>query len=266
VDIAQIIILSLVQGVTEFLPVSSSAHLILIPIITGWTDQGMSFDLAAHLGTLIAVSIFFRDDLKKLIYAAPGIRKRDASFPDHKNLLHMLLMATIPVMIVGFFGQDLVRTELRDVHIIATSTVFFAIVLWAADVYGKRERDMFSLNSRDALLIGLAQAVALVPGVSRSGITISLALMLGFSREAASRFSFLLAIPVILAAVSLEFMTIVTSAREMHWGFLCLTTAVSAAAAYLCIAIFLSLIEKIGMLPFVIYRLLLGAALFVYLV
>jgi undecaprenyl-diphosphatase len=238
----------------------------LIPIITGWTDQGMSFDLAAHLGTLIAVSIFFRDDLKKLIYAAPGIRKRDASFPDHKNLLHMLLMATIPVMIVGFFGQDLVRTELRDVHIIATSTVFFAIVLWAADVYGKRERDMFSLNSRDALLVGLAQAVALVPGVSRSGITISLALMLGFSREAASRFSFLLAIPVILAAVSLEFMTIVTSAREMHWGFLCLTTAVSAAAAYLCIAIFLSLIEKIGMLPFVIYRLLLGAALFVYLV
>ena len=264
-DIAQIIIISLVQGLTEFLPVSSSAHLILIPILFGWDDQGMSFDLAAHLGTLIAVTIFFRDDLKKLIYAAPGISKRGAPFPDHRILLHMLFIASIPVVIVGFLGQDFVRNEFRGMHIIAASTIIFAIVLWVADVNGSRDREIFNISRRDALLVGLAQVVALVPGVSRSGITISLALMLGFSREAASRFSFLLAIPVILAAVSLEFMTIVVSAREIHWLFLCLTTLISAAAAYSCIAIFLSLIEKIGMLPFVLYRFLLGTVLYLLL-
>jgi len=144
-DIAQIIVLSLVQGFTEFLPVSSSAHLILIPILTGWTDQGMSFDLAAHLGTLIAVLIFFRVDLKKLIYAAPGLHKRDEPFSAHRKLLHMLLIATMPVLIVGYFGQDFVRTEFRGTHIIATSTIVFAVILWVADAYGSRQREYLAL-------------------------------------------------------------------------------------------------------------------------
>lgn len=248
------------QGVTEFLPISSSAHLILMPEIAGWEDQGLANDIAAHLGSLIAVVIYFRTELSTIV-TAPVRLARGQPVRHEAGLFWYLVIATIPVAIAGYIFYDLAATLLRDPLIIAAATVFFAGVLWWADVKGRRVRDLDSLTMRDAVLIGCAQILAIIPGTSRSGITMTAGLMLGLDRETAARFSFLMAVPVILLAGGYEVMQLVTGNGSTDLLAFLIVMTVSGISAWLSIKYFLALLEWTGMLPYVLYRLLLGSVL-----
>lgn len=264
-ELMQILILSIVQGITEFLPISSSAHLILVPILTEWQDQGLAFDVAVHVGTLAAVVIYFRNDIGRMFVAwLNSLVKRELT-PDARVAWGVLL-GTIPVGLVGLFFKDFIEVYLRSPLVIATTTIVFGLLLWFADRIGERIRTEYDLRGWDILLIGLSQALALIPGTSRSGVTMTAALFLGFTREAAARFSFLLSIPVILLAGSLLTKDLVESAAPVDWTALILGVIFSAISAFVCIHYFLQFLNRFGMMPYVIYRLLLGVfLLFVFL-
>lgn len=256
-----LIILSLVQGLTEFLPISSSAHLILLPQLAGWTDQGLVYDIAAHVGSLAAVLLFFRRDITKFSVAwfnslQGGTVTQDA------RIAWYLLLATIPVGIAGLLFYDIVATALRNPLIIAGATILFGLVLWWADIQGKRIRDQQGLRLRDAMLIGVAQILSLVPGVSRSGITMTAGLMLGLDRQTTARFSFYLAIPTIILAGGYEFYRLLENGADTDPTGFVIVILFSGISAWLAIKFFLSLLESTGMLPYVIYRIFLGAFLF----
>ena len=259
VDILHAIILGLLQGLTEFLPISSSAHLILLPKLMEWADQGLLYDVGAHFGSLLALLIYFRKDLARMgagwINSFSAGRNRDA------DMVWFLVIATIPICLAGLLFHD-VTGLLRDPLVIAGATILFALVLWWGDRYGRRQRDMDDFRIRDAVVIGLFQVLAVIPGTSRSGITITAGLLLGLKREDASRFAFLLAIPVILLASGYELLNASVSAIQVDWTALFTVTAVSFISAWLTIHWFLKLVERTGMLPYVIYRLFLGAVLF----
>ena len=259
-DILQTLTLALLQGLTEFLPISSSAHLILVPQLLGWADQGLSFDVAVHGGTLAAVVGYFRHDLARLLSA--WLRSCAGRGVDtDARLAWFVLLGTLPAALVGLLLHDVVATHLRSPLVIALATIGFGVLLGVADRLGRRQRSERGLRVADVLWIGLAQALALIPGTSRSGITMTAGLALGLTRSAAARFSFLLSIPVIVMAGGYETLQLVRQAASVAWGDLVLGTALAALSAYLCIHFFLRLIERIGMLPFVIYRLLLGVVL-----
>ena len=260
-DRLQTITLALLQGITEFLPISSAAHLILASELTGWPDQGLAFDIAVHLGSLAAVLAYYRRDCAAFAVSAWGglrHRRRDAQL----DLLLKIAVATVPLAVCGLALRDLVANELRDGWVIAAATLAFAFALWWAN--GQRgEREL--LGWRDALLIGLAQALAIVPGVSRSGITISAALLLGLSRPAAARVAFLLAIPAISGAALMAWIDLPAEAQGAQLANLALGAAIAGLSAYACIRFFIALIERIGLMPFVYYRLTLGVVIVVLL-
>jgi undecaprenyl-diphosphatase len=262
----QIFILSLVQGITEFLPISSSAHLILMPHLLGFSDQGLAFDVAVHIGSLLAVITYFRRELK--IMAEEFLHSLGAPerATENSRMIWLLLLGTLPIVVVGGLLKAAVETDLRSAAVIATTTIVFGLLLFWADIRGRKERSEFSLSWKDAFVIGLLQALAIIPGTSRSGITITAGLLLGLTREAASRFSFLLAIPTILLSGGLVTLDLLRSSHPVQWSELLLGASLSFIAAYLCIHFFLRLIEKSGMLPFVIYRLILGAVIFIFLI
>ena len=261
-DTLQVLMLAVVQGLTEFLPISSSGHLILAPHLFGFSDQGLSLDVAVHLGSLVAVLAYFRRDVISILLgwfaALPPGRPSTAE----SRLGWAVLVGVIPVMLVGLLIKGIVETEFRAPWIIATATIAFGLLLGWVDLRAKRERDIDSIGLGQAFFIGLAQIAALIPGTSRSGITMTAGLMIGLTREAASRFSFLLAIPTVLASSALVSLDLVTTEQTVDWAGLGLGVVFSALAAYLCIHLFLRFIERIGMWPFVIYRLLLGALIF----
>jgi len=264
-DTIQILILSLVQGLTEFLPVSSSAHLILTPRIFGYQDQGLAFDVAVHLGSLVAVMGYFRADIARMLSDFFFALTANGTSTRESRMAWMIILATLPIIIIGGAFKSLVATDLRSTLVIAATTILFGILLYWFDIKGKRSRDEYSVNWKDALVIGVFQALAIIPGTSRSGITMTAGLMLGLTRKAASRFSFLLAIPTILMSGALVTLDLVQSDLPVMWNELLLGAALSFVSAYLCIHVFLKMIEKMGMLPFVIYRLLLGSVLLVFL-
>ncbi len=261
-DWFQIVVLALIQGITEFLPISSSAHLILVPVLTGWPDQGLAFDVATHLGTLSAVLWYFRHTVGRLVVDwLTSLRQGRAV--GESNLAWAVIVGTLPAVFFGLLFKDVIEAQLRDPLVIATTTLVFGVLLGWADWRGRGRRDEHSLRVRDVLIIGFAQALALIPGTSRSGITITAALFLGLSREAAARFSFLLSIPLILAASVLKTADLVTEAAPVDWQTLLWGTVLSGLSAYLCIYAFLRFLERIGMMPFVAYRLLLGTVLLI---
>ncbi len=261
-DLIHIVVLAVVQGLTEFLPVSSSAHLVLTPRILGFADQGLAFDVAVHLGSLLAVMGYYRSDIVHMVGDFFGSLSGSREATANSRLAWCILLATVPVALCGLLFKDIVATELRSPQVIATSTIGFGLLLWVSDVKGRRTRDEHSLTWRHALVIGLFQALALIPGTSRSGITITAGLMLGLTRKAASRFSFLLAIPTILMAGGLATVDLIQSTASVDWPALILGVLLSFITAYLCIHYFLRFIERMSMLPFVLYRLLLGTAIF----
>ena len=260
-DLIQIIALALLQVLTEFLPISSSAHLILLPLIAGWQDQGLAFDVAVHVGTLSAVVLYFRKTIYTLLIDwLQSLRQR--SLVGESILAWAVILGTIPVGLAGLFLGDLIENHLRSPLVIAITTIAFGLLLGWADWRGKQQRNEHSLTFFDIVFIGIAQAIALIPGTSRSGITITAGLMLGLNRNAAARFSFLLSIPVIFLAGSLKTKELIEAGLNTDWFAILAGVGLSALSAYLCIHLFLKLIEKIGMWPFVIYRLLLGLVLY----
>jgi undecaprenyl-diphosphatase len=257
----QALILAIVQGLTEFLPISSSAHLILPAQLFGWTDQGLAFDVAVHVGSLAAVVWYFRHDLWRLIIAWLN-RVLKGQKSDDSKLAWQVIYATIPAAFIGLAADDFIEAHLRSITVIATTTIIFGICLGWADKFGKRQLALVELTMAAAIMIGIAQALALIPGTSRSGITITAALLLGMQRQAAAQFSFLLSVPLILAAGALKTFELATADIAVNWGDLILGALMSGITAYICIRTFLAFIDRIGMMPFVIYRLVLGAALF----
>ncbi len=256
----QIIVLALIQGLTEFLPVSSSAHLILGSKVLGWPDQGLVFDVATHLGTLVAAIIYFRHELMDMAKAWLGPVASESD-RQHRAMAVYLALASIPALLVGALAHDAVEFYLRDIRIIAWTTIGFGLLLWVADVRGAREVELEQINLRSALLIGLAQALALIPGTSRSGVTITAGRFLGLTPDAAARFSFLLAIPIVGAAGSYGVLRVIMGEANIDWHQFVLAVAISAVAGWVCIAAFLALLKRVGLMPFVIYRLVLGLVL-----
>lgn len=263
-DFFQIAFLAIVQGLTEFLPISSSAHLILPSAVLGWSDQGLAFDVAVHVGSLAAVLWYFRHDVRQLIIHWCRSVTGGGHTPESR-LGWQIILATIPAGLAGLFFGDLIETYLRSTVVIAVTTILFGILLGAADVYSRRSRPLTDFTWRSALVVGVAQALALIPGTSRSGITITAALAMGFDRAAAARFSFLMAIPIIVLSGGYKALQL-AQLDSVPWGDIVLGTLLSAAAAYLCIHLFLTWINRIGMMPFVVYRLLLGAVLIAILI
>ncbi|MGL4826658.1 MAG: undecaprenyl-diphosphate phosphatase [Vibrionaceae bacterium] len=256
--------LALIQGLTEFLPVSSSAHLILPSEILGFPDQGLAFDVAVHVGTLFAVMGYFRQQVWLLLTAfLASVFKNQHS--KESRLAWMIVLATIPAGIIGLLLKDFVELYLRSTWVIAITCVVFGLFLWWVDAKAKQTVSEDATTVKSALLIGLAQAMAIIPGTSRSGATMTMALYLGYTREAAARFSFLMSIPIILLAGGLLGIELVQSDLPVDWQALAIGLVVSFISAYLCIHWFLKLLVKVGMLPFVIYRILLGIVLAAYL-
>ncbi len=259
-DFLHILSLAILQGLTEFLPISSSAHLILLPLISGWRDQGLAFDVAVHVGTLSAVVFYFRHTLTKIVKDWFESILQKQSVGDSK-LAWAVLFGTIPVGLAGLLLNDIVETSLRSPLVIATTTLVFGILLGWADWYGKQHRNEHQLTWKDVVVVGIAQAIALIPGTSRSGITMTAGRLLGLTRTASAHFSFLLSIPVIILAGGLKTIELIESNTATDWFSLSSGAIISALSAYLCITLFMSLLEKMGMWPFVIYRLALGAIL-----
>ena len=259
-----VFILAVIQGLTEFLPISSSAHLILTPRVLGFADQGLAFDVAVHLGSLLAVIGYFRHDLWVMLTDFFNSLRKNGPTTENSRLVWLVVLATVPIVVFGALFKSLVETDLRTPLVIAITTIVFGLLLLWVDLRGKHQRDEHQLSWKDGLIIGLFQVLAIIPGTSRSGITMTAGLMLGLSRQAASRFSFLLAIPTILMSGALVTLELVQSGTAVNWNDLLLGIVLSLIAAYMCIHYFLRFVERTGMLPFVIYRLLLGAAIFFF--
>lgn len=264
-DLFQAFILAIIQGITEFLPISSSAHLILPKEILGWQDQGLAFDVAVHLGTLLAVIFAFRQKILALIgnfFLWISFKPNDAK---QQKLIWNILIATIPAGILGLLLADFIEENLRSAWVIATTTIVFGLVLWLADKQKNLSKNLYSISWKIALLIGLAQALALIPGTSRSGITITATLLLGIARKDSAEFSFLLSIPIIVAAGLLEGLKLYEVGINMSYSILLMAIVLAFATAYLSIKYFLKWIDSLGLMPFVIYRLVLGVLLFAFL-
>ncbi len=264
-DIWQAFILSLVQGISEFLPISSSAHLVITREILHWPDAGVAFDAFTGLGTLSAVIVYYHKDLRAIFYYWFGqFGKTPARDPQgYARLGNQLLVATLPALLIGFLVRNSVDALTHDPLLIATATVVFAIFLGAADCLGRKRKTVTSTTMAQALLYGLAQAIALFPGTSRSGITMTAGLAMGFTRRAAARFSFLLSIPISAAAGFYGLAKLLAApSAEFSLAVIVLSYATSAISAFICIALFLRFLNSVGMWPHVLYRLLLGAFLF----
>lgn len=258
-DWLQALILAAIQGITEFLPISSSGHLVLPAVLLGWPDQGLAFDVAVHIGSLAAVLWYFRDDVSRMVLA--WLRSLAGEHTADSRLAWWVGLATIPAGVAGLLGEQYIEAHFRGAGVLATTTILFGLLLGFADWSGSRRRTIGQMTLLAALLIGFSQALALIPGTSRSGITITAALLLGFNREASARFSFLLSIPIILAAGGLKSMELLEGGHPVPWQQIGVATLVSGLTAYACIYWFLKALERIGMWPFVVYRLALGSVL-----
>ena len=261
----QIVVLAVVQGLTEFLPVSSSGHLVLVPHVLGWDDQGLAFDVAVHFGSLIAVAIYFWADLIGLVRGGLSVLATRRVDSLQSRLALGIALGTIPAALAGLLLGDWVETSLRDPSVVVVTLTVFGVLMAAADRWAPRERNIANFRIVDALLIGIAQAMALVPGTSRSGVTITAGRILGFARQDAARFSFLLSAPVILLATGYKMLGLVLSDAAVPWLELAVAALVSAAVAYVCIDLMMRFVSRIGLLPFALYRLAL-AGVIVYVV
>ncbi|MDX5360920.1 MAG: undecaprenyl-diphosphate phosphatase [Alphaproteobacteria bacterium] len=259
-EFIQLAVLAIVQGITEFLPISSSAHLILVPVLFGWKDQGLLIDVALHVGTLAAVMVYFRKETGTLIrggFDVVLLRRTDAA-----RLALMVVVATVPVMVAGLLFKDMIGSDFRAPLLIAATTIVFGVALWVADRKADRAERLFAgITWRDAVLVGLAQALALIPGVSRSGITMTAALLLGYSRPEAARFALVLAIPTTFAAGALATLDLVQSGDATLQLDAVIAAALAFVSALAAIWAMMLWLREATFTPFVIYRLALGVML-----
>jgi undecaprenyl-diphosphatase len=262
-SLEQIIVLAVVQGITEFLPISSSGHLILIPALTGWKDQGLITDVMVHLGTLLAILIYFWRDVWRLIEG--GLLLLRGKLTDDGRLALYILIATIPAVLFGIALKKFGVTDLdRNVAIVAWNTIIFGLLMLIADTFGKQIKTIADVTLPSALIIGVAQALALIPGTSRSGITMTAARFLGFERPDCARFSFLLGIPATAGAIAFTIGDALASGGHIGSDEL-LAAGLTFITGILAIAFLMNLLKRISFLPFVLYRMMLGAFLLVLL-
>jgi len=261
----QAVILGIVQGITEFLPVSSSGHLIAIPVIFGWEADGIGFDVMIHLATFLAVVFVFREDLMHMIRGLFGGKKDKI----YARLFWMIGLATLPVVVVGLAFKDVVEDMLRVVPVVAGSLIVWGVVMGAADILTRieapRVKKVELVGWKRSVLVGLSQALALIPGTSRSGVTMSVGLLSGMDRATAARFSFLLSIPAVGGAALLVVISSISEGVSIFTPELLVGFIVSFLSGILAIKFLLKIIEKYSFLPFAIYRILLGILLLVFL-
>ncbi len=254
-DYLHTIVLGIVQGLGEFLPISSSAHLIVVPWLAGWQDHGLALDVALHIGTLFSVLLYYRETWLRLFRSV--LSKSEELKPDRK-LFQQLVVATIPGVIIGLAGKDYAETIFRSPLLIAGTLSVMGVVLWLADQYwSKKTREISSITWKDCVLVGISQGFAIVPGFSRSGTTITAGLILGFRREEAAKFSFLLSAPIIAGAAVLQIPAILENklySDPAFWLGIC----TAGIVGYLAIAFLLKFVSKKSYLPFAIYRLVAG--------
>lgn len=251
-----IVILALIQGLTEFLPVSSSGHLILIPYLIGWQDQGLEMDVALHAGTLLAVVFYFWRDVKAMALSTLKWIFFRKAYDKDTSLALNLVVGTLPVVIIGFIFKQI--NTIRSPLVIAFAGILFGVLLYGIDLWRPKEKKIEQITLFHAVYVGVAQAIALVPGVSRAGITMTAVRSLGFDRQTAARFSFLLSIPAITGAVALTTYDIVRLGAHMNWPLLGVGVAVSMLAGLAAIHGMLKFLQRFSFLPFMIYRILLG--------
>ena len=252
-EILNIIILALIQGITEFLPISSSSHLVLFSQLTSFPDQGIGFDIALHTGSLIAVLVYFKDELKKVLTLTH----------EGNQYLKLLIVASIPLPIIGLVFIDYISLYARNIQSIAIMTIIFALLLFFADKNRKDNKDIINCSLVVIIFIGLMQALAIMPGVSRAGVVITAALLVGFSRSDSIKIAFLLSIPAIFMATIYQSMQLLNTNdvllyREYSLGFL-----FSFIFSFLTIKLFISTINKISFAPYIIYRIILGSTLLI---
>ena len=260
-DFIQTIVLALVQGLSEFLPISSSAHLILVPKLTHWPDQGLAFDVVVHMGTLSAIMFYYRAIIKILMvdffYSVVKIQTVGQS-----KLAWSVLLGTIPVGLAGLLFKDFIEVNLRSTEIIAYSTLAFGLLLgFSSWINTNNKKTRVELNWLDVGFIGAMQALALIPGTSRSGITITAGLLIGLSKRMSTQFAFLLSIPVITLSALLMMLDLYQQPQVVDWSMLIVGFIVAAVSSYMTVVFFIKLLDTIGLMPFVVYRIILGVLL-----
>lgn len=264
------VILGVVQGLTEFLPISSSAHLIIFPWLFNWKPQGLIFDVSLHVGTAVAILVYFwRDWITMATHLIRGIAQRNLFEGAERRLAWFLVLGTIPAMIVGLAAGDYIEENLRSPLFSVVPLVLFGVVLYFAEMKSRQERSLGQIDWRDSLWIGMSQALALIPGVSRSGITVSTAMLRDIDRPSAARFSFLLSTPVIVGAGLIESWHLFKAVRHptagavlnnldssggVQWTVLLVGVVTAAVTGFLCIRYFLRYLQNNSLVPFVIYR------------
>jgi undecaprenyl-diphosphatase len=258
-DFLKAVVLGLIQGLTEFLPISSSAHLRIFPEWFGWGDPGAAFTAVIQIGTEVAVLLYFRKD----IWRIGSTWMRSLFQPEYRGHIDArmgwyVIVGSLPIVVLGVLLKDTIERDFRNLWIIATTLIVMGVVLGIADKTGRQDRDLKQVGLRHGVLMGLAQALALVPGVSRSGATISMGLFLGLNREAATRFAFLLAIPAVVGAGLFELKEIPHGHNDFGWGPTIVATIVSFVVGYAAIAWLLRYVATKSYTPFVIYRIGLG--------
>jgi len=262
VSLVEAIVLGIVQGITEFLPISSTGHLRIVPALMGWDDPGAAFTAVTQLGTMAAVLLYFRADLARIGRAwLRSLRNPEIRRELDARMGWYILLGTIPIGIFGLAFKDQIETGARDLYLIGVALIVLGLVLLLAEKIGTRERSMEQIKARDGVVVGFAQALALIPGVSRSGATITAGLFLGFDRTAAARFSFLLSVPAVVLSGLLELASIVTGEEATHVGASALIVATLAAfvSGYWAIAFLLRYLTTHSTIVFVVYRIVLGA-------
>jgi undecaprenyl-diphosphatase len=265
------IFLGIVQGLTEFLPVSSSAHIrILGEFLPSAQDPGATFTAIMQIGTEIAVLIYFRADIARLISASlRWLIRRGELVGEEKSdarLSALILLGSLPIFFLGYFGQEYIRQNFRSLYLVAATLIIFGLLLGVIDQYGKKMKDLDALGARDGIAYGIAQSLALIPGVSRSGATIAMGRALGYKREAALRYSFLLAIPAVLGSGAFElFNSLSKPLNSFSLGETFVATLTAFTVGYLVISWLMKYVQTKSFMPFVIYRLLLGTLLLILL-
>jgi len=264
VSVFEAIVLGIVQGLTEFLPISSTAHLRIVPAFAGWEDPGAAFTAVVQLGTMAAVLLYFREDLIRIARAwLRSLRDREARRELDARLGWYILIGTIPIGIFGLIFKDQVENGARDLYLIGTALIVLGLALLAAERFATHDRPLGRITTRDGVAMGFAQALALVPGVSRSGATITAGLFLGFDRPSAARFSFLLSVPAVVLSGAFEFATNLSDDQQAGLGALAIATVFAFIVGYASIAILLRYLTRHTTIVFVVYRVALGSLVLV---
>ena len=263
-DWLQAVFLGVLQGLTEFLPISSSAHLRIVPEFLGWSDPGAAFTAVVQIGTEVAVVLFFWRDIWRIFRTwLRSLTQSQAREEPDARLGWFIIVGSLPIVVLGVLLKDQIETSARSLYLVAASLIVFGVVLGVADRVGAKRKEIRELHWRDALLFGAAQSMALVPGVSRSGATISMGLFLGYTREAATRYAFLLAIPAVVGAGLYQLPEIPGGDNAYGPGPTALATLVAFGVGYATIALLLRWVSTRSYLPFVVYRIALGSAVLV---